>query len=445
MLSDFLIWAFNLGTTAFVLPFDMDDSSFDVDLVATEGQANNFHIPNLPGEDFRRIFAQTTNERSPLYMRIRLDELHHGTMVHDDENCQATLLLFEFRFLSRLQDHRYQSAKITFEFLDKEGESHRDPAVVALAPDRMHWLNKTTYARTTGYRASASATAGVGVAGGKLGVHWDVEQTEQKRFKATLTGSPGRTRGKMGDENAVTWTMEENKNGSKEGIPSFLQAAVLLKRRHGRPFIARLSVKNEVNLAALGHRALPITTDKDKVIDLVTFRPGTKQGGNPTCSRITAKDLEHMERLQLNKYFAVNLSEEDPLTPLRASSTAPRTAAPERTADGTPAPPPLTPASAPVAVALAASPSTPAPELETISPPPLLGAEPPATPITEPAVAAVAAAAEAAAAAARAAGAAARAAAAVAEAAGKAAQAAGEAAQASALAAEAAARLALRG
>lgn len=117
---------------------DMDGFSFDIDLAATEGQANNFHLPNLPGQDFRRIFAQTTNERSPLYMRIKLAELHHGKTLHDGDGCLATLLVFEIRFQSQLQHCRYQSASVTVEFLDVDRDSKHGPAVVALGPDRMH-------------------------------------------------------------------------------------------------------------------------------------------------------------------------------------------------------------------------------------------------------------------------------------------------------------------
>ncbi|KAK4222101.1 hypothetical protein QBC38DRAFT_101070 [Podospora fimiseda] len=425
----------------------MDDSdfSFEVGFVPTERQDNNFRLSNLPGHDFRRTFAETTNERSPLYMRIRLAELHHGSMVHDGKKHFATLLLFEFRFESRLQDNRYESARITFDFLDKEGESKRDPVVVALAPDRMHWLNKTSYDRTTRYGVQAGGELG----GAELGVHWEVEQTKQKRFKATVTGSPTHIRGKLGDDsNAVMWTMQENKDGSREGIPSFLQAAVLLARRFNTPFIAKLNVKTDVNFASLGHRALPFTTDKDSVIDLVTLRPEETQMVNSSSLGITDQDLEHMERLQVERYFSVNLSEEDPLitpdprTPAPSSvpATQPTLVAasePDTPDSAAPVPSPLVPPRAPATNPETGA-STPSPAAPLLGRQPLANAAPSAVAVVVAAAKAAAAASQAVELAARAAEAAAQAAAAVAEASSR-------ITEASVLAAETAERLAIGG
>lgn len=296
------------------MPDSDDGLDFSVDLVA-EGDDNAFHMANLPGENFRRVLAQTTSEKSPLNMRIKIVEVHHGKMIHEDEECAATLLIFEFRFQSRVDGRRYQSVTVTLDFFDKAGTSRHDPVVVDLAPDRMHWLNKTTYDRRTKLSTSAGVSGGsTGVASADAKVAWEMEQTKPLKFKATLTGNPARSKGKVGDENAVTWTMKEN-GDAEDGVPSFLQTAVLLKRPYGGAFEARLHVRSDVDMVSAGLRALPVRSDKDKLIDPVAFTPGRKQVHNNKVSGITEADLESMETIDLSKLFKVNLSEEDDLTP----------------------------------------------------------------------------------------------------------------------------------
>ncbi|RYP49673.1 hypothetical protein DL768_004669 [Monosporascus sp. mg162] len=293
----------------------MDASELTFDLVP-EGGHSGFHLLNVDDDDFRRVWAQTTNGSSPLSVRVKLAELHHGKIVYEEEICQATLLLFEIRFESSLQERRYKSAKVTLEFFDRDGKAKQDPHVVRLAPDKMHWLNKTTYDKTTSRGASLGVQAGAEVAGAEATVQWDVEYTKPKKFKATLTGKPHHSEGRRPhkNENAVTWTMQENKDEC-DGVPSFLQTAVLLKRTYNVPFFARLRIKSNVDFATLLRRALPFTTDQDKTIDPVVFMPGNVQVRDSSITGITEADLKHMHKLPVSSYFKVNLSEQDPLTP----------------------------------------------------------------------------------------------------------------------------------
>ncbi|KAK0716325.1 hypothetical protein B0H67DRAFT_645965 [Lasiosphaeris hirsuta] len=291
----------------------MGNLAFDVDLVPEGGDNATYNFSHIAEDDFRRIFYETNGkERSPLSMMVKLVEVHHGEMLHGGKDWPATLLIFEFRFQSRLLDRRYKSASVTLEFFDKGGITRRDPAVVDLSPDRMHYLNRTTYDRTIKYGAKAGAGTGNEPAGGEAGAHWDVELTKPPRFKATLTGLPGYSKNKIGSQNAVTWTMAEN--AEEDGIPAFLQTAVLLKRRYAGAFYARLRVQSEVDLVSAGLRALRIATDRDKVIDDVVLTPGRVQVRNSSATGIRQEDLKHMDQLPLRRYMRVNLSEEDPLT-----------------------------------------------------------------------------------------------------------------------------------
>jgi hypothetical protein len=150
-------------------------------------------------------------------------------------------------------------------------------------------------------------------------VHWDVDTTQPLHFKATLTGEPHSGKGQS-MENAVTWSMQENEDEAT-GVPSFLQTSVLLKRSHNLPFYAMLRVKSAVDMVSTSRRSFSITTDRDKRIDPVTFTPGKVQVNNASATGINKEDLKHMEKLPINSYFKVNLSEEDPLTPAPPETT----------------------------------------------------------------------------------------------------------------------------
>lgn len=288
---------------------------FTFDLVA-QGDSGHFHTENLPGEDFRRIWARSPNESSPLSMKIKLAEVHHGSMIYEEKRSAATLLLFEIRFQSSLQKRRFVSASVTLEFFDQGGVARRHPHVVGCAPDRMHWLNKSTINRKTEYGASLGGKAGAEIAGVDASVNWKVEEEKPLKFHATVTGITDFSDGHNGDENKAVWTMEENDN-EESGIPSFLQAAVLLRRVFDGPFKGVLRVHSEVDIKSVARRWLSATTDKDKTIDPVIFKPRERQVNNSRITGICDKDLKAMEQLELNTYFAVSLSEEDPLTPAR--------------------------------------------------------------------------------------------------------------------------------
>lgn len=291
----------------------MDGLSFDVDLWP-KGDSSAFHTLNAPGQDVRRMLVRTPNGRSPLSTSINLVEVHHGTMVFEGETCEATLLVLDVRFQSREQERRYTSATVTLEFVDQGKKASRDPAVVGLAPDGTHWLHKTTFDRTTKTGASGGANVGMSGAGAEAKVHWEREDTRKQNSKATVTGSRLFSRGKAGDPNAVSWSMDENQ-GEADGIPSFLQTAVLLRRSWSKPFVVRLRVDSTVDLVSKGLRAIPFTTDVDKRVDTIAITPGEVQVRNFGATGIKPEELGAMHRLPLESYFRVNLSEQDVLTP----------------------------------------------------------------------------------------------------------------------------------
>ncbi|KAK4225134.1 hypothetical protein QBC38DRAFT_351854, partial [Podospora fimiseda] len=283
---------------------------FNLDLLPEGDSGNAFHLLNEGDERFRQTLAQTLPGRSPLTVKVTLVELHHGRVMYERRRDYATLLVFQIRFQSQLQRQRYKSASVTLEFFDSDSgspssNSKRDPHVISIAPDRVHWLHKTSRERTTTHGASLGIRAGPEIAGAEGTVHWEAEETKPVNFKATVTGISSHSKRRYGKENAVTWTMEESSDGA-DGIPSFLQAAVLLRRNHDGEFLAKLRVRSKVDPRTAMKRLLPFSTgDEDKVIDPIIITPGQTQLQSNAVTGIGETDLDSMEKLPLSSYFRV--------------------------------------------------------------------------------------------------------------------------------------------
>ncbi|MCJ1441207.1 MAG: hypothetical protein MMC23_001693 [Stictis urceolatum] len=236
-------------------------------------------------------------------MKGKIAEAHHGKMFHEEEECAASLVVFEFEFISQNHEARHRSVRITVEFFDKGGKAIRDPAVVKTAPDRLRFPSHTAYTRnrTTG------GNIGADVVGVNLGVNFTEQTTKVLKSSATLVANSGFSAGKTGEMNGLTWSMKENTTEA-DGVPSFLQTALLLKHSD-RLFYAQLRVSSEVDGVSTIRRF--VQTDVDKIIDPVTFTPSKRQVRNNSVTRIEGSDLARMEELRIGEYFRVDFDEND--------------------------------------------------------------------------------------------------------------------------------------
>ncbi|KAK1779760.1 hypothetical protein QBC45DRAFT_350172, partial [Copromyces sp. CBS 386.78] len=261
-----------------------------------EADCTSYHLKNQEGEDFRTVFAETPNRKSKLSYSSQVTEIHHGTMKFQGKSCPATLLILEFRFHSKRQTSRYRSVDIDLVFRNQNGVARKDPEVVAMAPERQYHLNKTVHERQTTYGASLGANIGPGgLAGAEMGVSWELCTKWTKECKAILTGAPVFSPESTW-QNALQWSMSEN-DGAKDGIPSFLQAAVLLKRNNDEPFICQMRLKSGANKGQKLLRFSDRLTDEDRDIDPITLDPRRRQLESNRATGIQPEDLEHMETL----------------------------------------------------------------------------------------------------------------------------------------------------
>ncbi|KAI0437201.1 hypothetical protein F4803DRAFT_539766 [Xylaria telfairii] len=278
---------------------------FDLSLYP-EGGRNSLHTQNVNDEEFRLILAMTKNtEESPLTMKVTIKEVHHGKLKWERRNYKGTLLVFHFQFKSKVESRRYKTASITLEFYDAGGRASRDPAVFKVAPssEEDRYLNRTESPR----ERTVGVNANVKPLWIDLGVALENKDTISIKSSARLTTDTHLgDRKSSGTENAVTWSMEEN-TGQGDGIPSFLQAAVLLRRTTDQPFRMQLRVTSGVDWKSTARRLMLVKSDVDKVIDPIQLEPRIAQEGvdNFDVSGLSDKDLLAMEKLPIANLYKV--------------------------------------------------------------------------------------------------------------------------------------------
>jgi hypothetical protein len=280
----------------------------DIELYS-EDETNSFHTQNPDDKEFRRILVMTENAReSPLTMKVTIKEVHYGKLKWERRSYEGALLLFHFQFKSKVRGRRYRWAHITLEFLDLEGKASHDPAVFKVAPEEDQSLNRTKWSR----ERTVGANASVKPACVDLGATINNKDTKCVKFSAKLKTDIHWSGKNSGFENAVTWSMEEN-DGEADGIPTFLQVAVLLRLTTTKPFRMQPRVRSGVDWKSNTQRLLPYKSDKDKIIDPVLLTPGTAQEGvdNSDITGITDQDLLAMEKLPMAKYFKILHPEEE--------------------------------------------------------------------------------------------------------------------------------------
>ncbi|PQE04948.1 ankyrin-3 protein [Rutstroemia sp. NJR-2017a BBW] len=163
---------------------------------------------------------------------------------------------------------------------------NQDPVVHAISPDGQWALNKTDRVQNVKWGANAGLKAGVAPVDLEAGLRWEVEEVKSRNFSTALTGSKRiMRRGFNGEENTVIWTLEEN--GDKaDGLPTFMRAAVLLRRPYDVPFTFTVKVKTDVDF--VGEVKTLFGMERKDPIDPAEIDPGKF----PKAARSTVKSLD---------------------------------------------------------------------------------------------------------------------------------------------------------
>lgn len=121
-----------------------------------------------------------------LALRARLASVTHGDYTPDSD--AATMLVFEFNFLSIKQSRRLKAAKISLIFEDASGNLRNRPEVVTVAPAGKFLINKTTDKCNVNQSVNTSLDGSITGVGGSIGYIWDMSRTEETDHATSLVG-----------------------------------------------------------------------------------------------------------------------------------------------------------------------------------------------------------------------------------------------------------------
>ncbi|ROW10102.1 hypothetical protein VMCG_02078 [Cytospora schulzeri] len=235
-----------------------DDTRFDVVLLdydlwhgsneKTAELKSSFIIQgsNLGGEAEQGARVLDENLRNNgLTVQCDLAQITHGTVK--EGGSPATLIVFQFIFLPRGKHRRFQNAEITIQF--SAGDVQR------ITPDNKWTMSQSETQQELSHSVSPGLEAGFGASKATIGYTWELKESQTIEdhaaawgFKQSLNQASS-VRKRM---NTVVWGFSENAK-TKNGIPSFVQTAVLLARKKteaepwGQKFSADITIRGKVD------------------------------------------------------------------------------------------------------------------------------------------------------------------------------------------------------
>ncbi|TFB02552.1 hypothetical protein CCMA1212_005149 [Trichoderma ghanense] len=157
-----------------------------------------------------------------LTVQCDLVQVIHGTM--SEGGSPATLLVFQFAFVPRGNRRRFKEVEINITF--SAGE------VSEITPKGTWATLQSEKQQELTHSVSPGLEAGFGSAKATMGYTWELKETQTIQGRSSVVGSRhslmqagNSTRRRM---NNIFWGLYENPQ-TKSGIPSFMQAAALMK------------------------------------------------------------------------------------------------------------------------------------------------------------------------------------------------------------------------
>ncbi|KAM0339916.1 hypothetical protein ACHAPU_010748 [Fusarium lateritium] len=268
-------------------------------LVTFEG--NEFRTQNVSASDWERhnVIERTKGQ---IHTRIELLEVTHGTYDEDDD--EATLMVFRFRFDPQKQSRRIIRARVTITFQGKRG--NEQPIVEAIAPDERWSVVPTTDTVTTTKGAELNIGAsGIPIltAGGSAKLEKTI--TRDVSDATTVSGMKKLRKGQnSGEYGVATWVLQENEK-RESGVPDSVTAAVLLRREDSEPFDAIVELEADVDWASeIEYKFLRLPLD-----DPILFNPRATQKKR---NKGRSQDVENLASIDLYELCKVRFAVEAP-------------------------------------------------------------------------------------------------------------------------------------
>lgn len=238
--------------------------SFSIKLRERGDSEANFRTEDDPEDPDQR--SNVIQRRGIFYADCFCIDIVHGYHSADsDDLCSVVVLKFRFEPLEG--SHRIKKAEIQVTFSPKN-KGDPDPVIDKMYPEGHFTVQPTTQHETV--ETSGGGKIGVNVGGVEVGAEFKRDTTVEKDTtdSTTVQGfilTEGRNYGKP---NSVWWTLRENKT-RMTGVPTSMQAAILLKRKDMSKFQAHFTIKIFPNWLAAALSFMK----SDPKDDPVTFDP----------------------------------------------------------------------------------------------------------------------------------------------------------------------------
>jgi len=283
---------------------------------------DSFYQTSTKPDLIQRESIINSGERDSLVVQAHLVKVIHGTLSPDGD--PASLIVTDFKFVSLKASRRFKSAVISYRFASKNSSSP-DPEVRKIAPMGSISIRQSekpienlsrsvevslespiptggvqvglgaTFSKSTETSMTISGSVNVG-ASTTLGYSWDVAEKKDRTSQARVAGIARREQRQDGEENTAVWSLTES--GEKNGIPTFMRAAILLKRENNDSFQATIEIKATADLAYSLKRMLGGTPKGHPVnFDPKIDRTGSGGFEGDIQHNLIKIDLERLRRI----------------------------------------------------------------------------------------------------------------------------------------------------
>ena len=198
----------------------------------------NFRTENDPEDPDQR--PNIIQRKGIFYVNCELMDVVHG-YYSTDGNDLCSVIVLKFRFETISNSHRIKKVEAQVTFAEGSEEDAR-PVVEEMCPKG--FFSVQPQIQHEELHTSGGGKVGVNAAGIEIGIELKRDKTVEKDVTDAMKVqgfilTEGRNYGKP---NSVSWILRENKN-SKAGVPTSMQAAILLKRRDMSKFQANFTLK----------------------------------------------------------------------------------------------------------------------------------------------------------------------------------------------------------
>lgn len=235
-------------------------------------------------------------------LQANMTQVTHGSLVNGGS--PASLIILQFEFQPKFNNKRFKSVEVTITFKDGESGSGVYPEILDISPKGTWGLMKSRKKTKVSHAVKPGLEAGGGPFKAKLGYEWQLKTTSSQENHATVIGIITGLGADRAKKNTVTWNINENPD-TKKGIPTHVQAAILLKRTRteedplGEKFSAKIHIKGKVNrLVELRNKVENVSktmAGEDEKGEDVTFNPELDTGAIQDKNNLRKQDLTALQ------------------------------------------------------------------------------------------------------------------------------------------------------